>query len=229
MKALIPCAGEGIRMRPLTLTKPKQLLEVGGKPILEHIIESLPREVDEVILVIGYLGTQIKKYFGDYFDGRKIHYIVQKEKLGTAHAVALARHIIGDETFLMMYGDDIIDGESIKKLMKYELAILVKEVEDPRRFGVVITDRERKIKEVVEKPVVPISNLAITGVKILDMRILDYIAPPRGGEYILTEALGQFAKEHDIYVEIADTWLSIATPEDLERINETSKTFAEKI
>ena len=87
MKAIIPCAGEGVRMRPLTLEKPKQLLEIAGRPILVRIFENLPDEIGEVVLVVGYMGDKIRDYFGDKFLGRKIRYVEQKEKLGTADAL----------------------------------------------------------------------------------------------------------------------------------------------
>ncbi|MBI2024168.1 nucleotidyltransferase family protein [Candidatus Giovannonibacteria bacterium] len=219
MKAIIPCAGEGVRMRPLTLTKPKQLIELRGRPILEHIINNLPDEVDEVILVVGYLGDKITDYFGSNFSGKKIHYINQMEKLGTAHALWLARKLLRDERFLMMYGDDIIDKESINKLLKHNLAVLVKEVPDPSRFGVIVADEKGRILSLVEKPKRPLSNLASTGVKILDSRIFNYPADRHSnGEYYITSSLAKLATEHNVYVERADIWLSVASPEDLLRV-----------
>src|SRR3989344_8985294 len=108
MKAIILAAGEGKRMRPLTLTKPKPMLEVLDKPLLHWIIDSLPEEITEIILVIGYKGDQIKKYFGNSFGGRKITYIEQKEQLGTAHALKLVKPILKNgERFIFMYADDL--------------------------------------------------------------------------------------------------------------------------
>mgnify|MGYP003393609993 CR=1 FL=1 len=218
MYAVIPTAGEGIRMRPLTLTRHKSLLEISGKPILEHIIDNLPPEADKVILIVGYLGEHIKDYFGNVFKDREISYVMQKEKLGTANAIWLCRDILQGERFLMMYGDDIIDKESIASLMKHDLALLTKEVVDPRRFGVVMADRHGKVLDVIEKPESPISNLALTGVKILDSRIFEYPASRHSnGEYYITDSVAKMAKVHDVFVERAKTWISIATPEDLAR------------
>jgi len=229
MKAVIPCAGEGIRLRPLTLSKPKQLLELGGKPILEHIFDNLPDEVDEVVLITGYLGEMIRDYFGREFGSRKIKYVEQKEKLGTAHALWLCRDILGDERFLMLYGDDIIDKKSISKCLSHELSLLVKGVKDPRRFGVALIDKNGKLLEFVEKPESPSSNLASTGVKVLDARIFDFPARQHvNGEYYITDSLSQLAKKHDVFVEHAHLWLTIATPEELARLNENFKHLAGK-
>ena len=229
MKAVIPCAGEGIRMRPLTLTRPKQLLEIGGKPILEHIFENLPAEIDKVILVVNYLKKQIRDYFGGEFGGRKIQYVVQEDKTGTWGALNAARPVLGKEKFLMLYGDDILDRESIEKCLKHDLAILVKEVDDPRRFGVVVADEKGRVLELVEKPEIPPSRFAFTGVKVLDERIFNYPARRHtNGEFYVTDAVAQLAKDHDVFVEHAQTWFSIATPEDLKQVDENFKVLAGK-
>ena len=229
MKAVIPSAGEGIRLRPLTLDMPKQLLVLGGKPILEHIFDSLPDEIDEIITVVGYLGGKIIEHFGGNFKGRKIKYVWQKQKRGTWDALLSAQEHIGKGKFLMLYGDDIIDKKSIKKLLKHELAVLAKEVPDPRRFGVVVKAKNGRLLELVEKPENPKSNLALTGVKILDERIFLYPAERHeNGELYVTDSVAKLAQDHRVIVEEADTWLSIATPEDLKRINENYKAHKRK-
>ena len=216
-------------MRPLTLTAPKQLLEVGGKPILVHIFENLPEEVGEVVLVVGYMGDKIRDYFGDKFLGRKISYVEQREKLGTADALWRCRDILGGERFLMLYGDDILDKASIERCLAHDLSLLIKEVGDPRRFGVVVADERGRVIDIVEKPEIPPSNLASTGVKVLDGRIFNYPARQHpNGEYYITDSLAQLIKDHDVFVEHAKLWLSIATPEDLIRINESFKAFPGK-
>src|SRR3989338_1259223 len=230
MKAVIPCAGEGVRMRPLTLRTPKQLLEVGGKPILVHIFENLPDEIDEVILVVGYLGDKIREYFGDEFLGRKIAYVEQPAKLGTADALWRCREFLGVGKFLMLYGDDIIDKQSITKCLKREFSILVRESEHPERFGVIVTDNNGKITDLIEKPEKPISNIVSTGVKVLDERIFNYPATPHpNGEYYITSSLAQFIKEHDVFVERAAVWIPIGNSEDLARANEHFKDLAGKV
>ena len=148
-KAVILAAGEGVRMRPLTNDKPKPMVEVLGRPLLHHILEILPDEIDEVILVIGYKGDQIKKYFGERFGHLNITYINQSEKLGTAHGLWLCRESLREERFLMLYADDLQSKEDIAKCLTHPLSIMVKEVEDPRRFGVIIADEKGKVLDLV--------------------------------------------------------------------------------
>ena len=122
-----------------------------------------------------------------------------------------------------------IDKKSIKKLLKHELAVLAKEVPDPRRFGVVVKAKNGRLLELVEKPENPKSNLALTGVKILDERIFLYPAERhKNGELYVTDSVAKLAQDHRVIVEEADTWLSIATPEDLKRINENYKAHKRK-
>lgn len=218
MKAVILAAGEGLRMRPLTENKPKPMIEIMGKPLLHHIFDSLPEEINEVILVTGYLEEKIRDYFGGNFEGRKITYIHQPKKLGTAQALWLTRKLLGDERFLMLYADDLQSKVDIKKCMEHPLSVMVKEVEDPRRFGVIIADDNGKILDLVEKPVNPPSNLASTGVKVLDSKIFNYPAKQHlNGEFYITDSLSQMARDYDIYAVKADFWLPIGYPEDIQK------------
>lgn len=205
-------------MRPLTLTTPKPMLQVGGKPLLHHIFDTLPEEVTEVILVVGYLGEQIKSYFGDQFGRLKVTYLEQPGKLGTAHALGLARKALAGERFLMLYADDLQSKADIAECVKYPLAILVKEVEDPRRFGVVVTDESGYITKLVEKPENPPSNLVSIGVMVLDDRIFNYPAPQQeNGEQYLTDSLAAMAKDYQVKVVPASFWLPVGYPEDLQK------------
>src|SRR5262249_28083308 len=114
MKVLIFAAGLGKRMQPLTFEKPKPLLEVAGKPLLERLFEILPEEIAEIILVVGYKADMIRKYFGEEWHGRPITYILQEEPLGTAHALELCRkHLAAGERFLLLFADDLYDKESL--------------------------------------------------------------------------------------------------------------------
>lgn len=218
MKAVILAAGEGLRMRPLTDSCPKPMIKILGRPLLHHIIDALPEEVNEVILVVGYLGDQIEKYFGKRFGKFKIVYVRQKEKSGTGHALRLCKKFLGREKFLMLYADDLQSKKDLTKLLKHPLALLVKRVKDPRRFGVVTADKNGRILEIVEKPEHPVSNLASTGVKVLDSRIFKYpLVQHPNGEYYITYPLAQLAKEHEIKAVKASFWLPIGYPEDLKK------------
>lgn len=224
MKAVILAAGEGIRMWPLTETKPKPMLKIGGKPLLHHIFDALPDEIDEVILVVGYLGDQIQKYFSKRFGRFKIRYVKQKEKLGTGHALHLCKNFLGKDRFLMLYADDLQSKKDLKKLLQYPLSVLVKEIKDPRKFGVVMADKNGKILEIVEKPDNPSSNLASTGVKVLDSRIFKYpLVQHPNGEYYVTYPLAQLAKDYEIIAVKADFWFPIGYPEDLKKAAKTLK------
>lgn len=221
MKAVILAAGEGIRMRPLTLSTPKPLLEVCGKPILGHIFDSLPQRIDEVVLVVGFLGEKIQKFFGDEYNGRKIRYVWQKEKLGTAHALKLCEPFLNEEKFLMLFADDFYSKEDLEKLVKYDLALAVAEVFDPRRFGVVEIDSEKRIFRIEEKPANPRSNLVSTGAMVLDCRIFNYDAVRHSsGEYFLTSMIDGLIKDHCVYAETVSFWFSTAIPEDIKKAEE---------
>lgn len=230
MKAVILCAGEGTRMRPLTLSTPKQLLKVGGKTILEHIFETLPDEVDEVILVVKYLAEQIANHFGSEFCGRKVKYAFQEGKeYGTWVGLLAAKPFLNDDKFLVLVGDDIIDPGSIRNCLKHDFAVLAKEHPEPQKFGVVVADANGKIVEFVEKPKMPPSNLVNTGMNVLDSRIFNYPVPRHlNGEFYLVDAVSQLMQDHDVFMEHAHFWLPIGTPEDLARADEYFKTLAGK-
>lgn len=221
MKAIILAAGEGIRMRPLTSNKPKPLLEVAGKPLIYRLVSNLPKEVDGVVLVIGYLGDQIKNYCKDVFLGRKVNYVEQENARGTYHAVSLCQphiHNDKDKRFFVFYADDLLDAETINKMTKYERALVTQEMADPRRFGVVTLNEDDSIKEIIEKPDNPPSNLVLTNGLLLDYKIFQY--PPLhtvNGEYYLSTAVAELAKHHKIMTVKANFWFPIATPEDLEK------------
>src|SRR3989338_3796895 len=136
MQAVILAAGKGTRLRPLTFKTPKPMVLLNGKPILERTLHQLPKEIDEVIMVIGYLGNKIKKYFGSNFAGKRIKYVVQKEQLGTFHALKQAKKFLKNE-FLILMADDIYSKKDLINLAKNEQAVLAREVSGPsEKFGV---------------------------------------------------------------------------------------------
>lgn len=161
--AIVPVAGTGSRLRPLTDRTPKALLMVAGKPILAHILDQLkPASPERVILVIapGPLGDRIREYAASRKDFR-IECVVQSEPLGLGHAVAQAKQAAGRAPLLIMLGDTIVQA-AIRDLVSNGSGVGVREVSDPRRFGVA-TVREEKIVELVEKPERPVSRLALVG------------------------------------------------------------------
>src|SRR3989344_3002917 len=125
MQAIMFTAGDGSRMRPLTLTKPKALLEVRGKPILLHLGEVLPVAITELIIVVGYLREQIEAYCGKTFLGRPVTYVWQQEKTGTARALQLCQRHLKRESFMVLAAaDDLIGAQALQDALTYERSII---------------------------------------------------------------------------------------------------------
>lgn len=213
-------AGKGVRMLPLTLERPKPLVGVAGKPILKHILDALPSEITEVILVVGYKGEMIREYFGDSYNGRPIRYVHQWMPAGTAHSLSMARPFITGR-FLLMNADDIHGFEALKEAVSKPLSILVSEYAEPSKMGVIRARDDGTLAEVIEKPANPIGNLVSTGAMVLDERIFEYEAMRHeSGEYYMTHPLGLFASEHPITIVKQSLWIPIGSPEDIARAEE---------
>lgn len=163
MKAVIPAAGTGTRLRPHTLNKPKALLPVAGRPILAHIVDDLAAAgIDGFVLIVGYQGQAVRDWFTAARPNLAITYVQQEQRLGLGHAVWTAREAVGDAPFFCVLGDTILKADYRSFLASQDNLIGVRQVDDPRRFGVVIKAGER-VTGFVEKPEVPPSNLAIVG------------------------------------------------------------------
>jgi glucose-1-phosphate thymidylyltransferase len=166
MKAVIPVAGAGTRLRPHTYTQPKPLIPVAGKPIIASIVDELVEVgISEFVFVIGYLGDKIREYIESKYANLSLEFIYQDERLGLGHALWIARESFeNSEEVLIVLGDTIFEGELQEILKAPHSCLGVKKVEDPRDFGVVVMDDYGFIKQVVEKPRIPKSNLAIVGI-----------------------------------------------------------------
>ena len=166
--AVIPVAGFGTRLRPHTHTRPKPLLHVAGQPIIGHILDQLvPLGIKRVVLVIGYMGELIVDYVQERSDFEQVECVEQKELLGLGHAISLTQPIVGADPMLMVYGDTIFRADLAQVLSAGGDGLLgVKTVEDPRRFGVVVTEGKKVVK-LVEKPEEFISDQAIVGVNMI--------------------------------------------------------------
>jgi glucose-1-phosphate thymidylyltransferase len=162
MKVIIPTAGLGTRLRPHTYSKPKPLVNVAGKPVLGHILDTLSQlDIEELIFITGYLGNQIEDYVRENHD-IPARFIEQTELKGQAHAIYLARELVSGPT-LILYVDTIFEAD-LSKLNQIDAdgVIYVKEVSDPRRFGVTFIE-QGYITKLIEKPDTDISNLAMIG------------------------------------------------------------------
>ncbi len=222
MQAVILAAGNSTRLYPLTATKPKPLLKVAGKTIMEHNLTQLEGLVDEVFVVIGYKEEMLKKYIGDSFGKIKVTYIEEKERLGTAHALSMAEGKLKGN-FIVMNGDDLYSHTDIKNSLKHKNCILAKKVEDPSRFGVLLLDG-KKVKKIVEKPKDFVSDLANTGLYVLNEEIFDAIKNVKKsirGEYELTDAISEMAGKIEVgYEEVKDFWHAVGYPWSLLEANE---------
>ena len=179
MKAVIIAAGKGKRLSPITSSTPKPMIPIGGKPLLEHTILSL-REVGitEILIIVGYREDIIKDYFGDGLNkfNVKIDYISQIEHLGTAHAVGFAKDFVGEDNFLLMYGDLLTDPKVFEEIInsykkdQTEGLISLFEVSHPQEFGIISLDSAGYVESITEKPSLDLElgNLANAGIFIFN-------------------------------------------------------------
>ncbi len=218
MQCVILCAGKGTRMRPLTLNCPKPLIPVCGKPILEHIVRSLPEEIDELVLIVGYLKEKIIALCGNEYLGKRVVYCDQENFAGgTGDALMCARSVL-HEKFLFMYGDDIHGGETLKKAILNEHAILGTHSDTPERYGVLVPNTDGTLKEILEKPKNPPSNLINIGGFVITESIFDYAVPVSdSGELYVTDMLTVYAQNNPVQILEQDVWIPIGYPEDIER------------
>ena len=163
MRAIIPVAGIGSRLKPHTFSTPKVLLNVGGKPIISHIIDKLLDEgINKATFVIGHLGEMIEEYIQNEYPQLNSDFIEQKNKEGLGHAIYTAIPSFDDKEIFIILGDTIFDVD-LKTVFKTNYSSLgVKKVDDPRRFGVAVIE-DGFVKKLVEKPQDSVSNLALVG------------------------------------------------------------------
>lgn len=216
MQAVILAAGKSTRTYPLTLTKPKQLLKVANKTLLEHNLDNLNEFVSEVVITVGYKKDSIKNYIGYKYKDTQIKYVEQKRQLGTGDALLKVEDYIEDE-FISLNGDDIYAKEDFKNILKNKYSILVKKVENPELFGVVVENLNILV-DLIEKPEKFISNIANTGLYKLDKKvfpILRSLKKSKRREYELTDAIKQFSLKYKINCVKSKQWIPIGYPWDL--------------
>lgn len=228
LKGLILSGGKGTRLRPLTHTRAKQLIPIGGKPNLFYVVEDLVEAGirDIGVVVSPETGDEVREALGDGERwGASLTFIPQDSPSGLAHAVKTAQPFLGDSPFVMYLGDNLLSGGIGHMLETFrqhhcDSVLLLTEVDDPRAFGVAVVDGSGRVTRLVEKPKDPPSNLALVGVYLFKPVVHEVIAelkPSRRGEYEITEAI-QGLVDRGLSVEalkVRGWWKDTGRPEDL--------------
>ncbi|MFC1691239.1 bifunctional sugar-1-phosphate nucleotidylyltransferase/acetyltransferase [Nanoarchaeota archaeon] len=229
-QAVILAAGKSTRTYPLTLTRPKPLLKIANKTILQHNIEQLVGLVNEVILVVGYKKEMIKKEIANIKKqlklGKKIKFtfVNQTQQLGTGHALKSVKNKIKGK-FLLIGGDDLFDKKDLAKCLKNNYAILAQKVKDPSQYGVLKVDKKNNVKQIVEKPKSKgkkkISKLANTGCYVFQKEVFDYeFKKSRRGEYELIDVINYIIKTKKVKCIKTENWIPVTYPWNLLDANE---------
>lgn len=233
MKAIIPVAGAGTRLRPHTHTQPKPLVPIAGKPILGHIIDNLYENgVRDFLFIIGYLGNKIEEYIvNTYKDTINAEFVLQEPRIGSAHALWIAREFIKDEKELLIFlGDTIVEMNYINFFAIKNTVVAVRKVDNPRIFGIIEPDKNGVIKKFIEKPRIPKSNLALVGAyKITNVPLLleaikiimsNSASANSSWEYHLTDALMEMVRQNEkiTFIEV-DNWFDCGKKDTLLEAN----------
>lgn len=198
MKAIIPVAGVGTKLRPHSYTQPKALIPLAGKTILGIIVDQLKEAgIEEFIFVVGHLGEKIENFIKGHYPELKAHYVQQIDRQGVGQAILLTRELVGDDEVFIVLGDTICEYDIKSVIQENKTMIGLRKVEDPRDFGVAEVNENGCIERVVEKPQIPKSNLALVGIyKIKESAALFHCLENNisqglrsHGEYSLTDAL----------------------------------------
>ena len=217
-QAVILAAGEGQRLRPFTVNRPKAMLAIADKPIVQYVIESLAQNgIRNIVLVVGYRKEQVYDYFGSGEQlGVDITYVTQEDQLGTADALARSKALT-DEEFLVLPGDNLIEANTIARFITVKPeAVLVKRIPNPARYGVVAVEHGR-MKCIEEKPREAGSNIVNTGIYTFTKGIFDFIEPELDIPDVLNKMIVQGQTIN--ILETVDTWLDVVYPWDILTLN----------
>jgi dTDP-glucose pyrophosphorylase len=232
-KAVILAAGRGKRMRELTAEVPKPMIQVRGKPVLQHIVEGLHAEgVRELLLVVGYHADAVQNFFGDGSRYKiAIHYVTQTVQDGTGRVLDLARDFVGDNQFILAYGDILVDPVNYKRLVDFpddvEAIVTVTRGEDVSKGGAVFLNEQMDVLDVREKPKPgePASPWYNAGLYAFRPSIFEFTAklkPSPRGEYELTDAIRDLAQSSGKIkaLELTGEWADVRDPEILAKLNQ---------
>lgn len=230
MKVVIPLAGFGTRLRPHTFTKPKPLINVAGKPVLGHLLDKLSvLDITEYIFVVGYLGDQIADYIQKNYD-LPAQYVTQDEMLGQSYAIYLAEQYLDESPVFVVFGDHIFETNfDLIRNPVSDAVIYVKEVDDPRRYGVVMLDEDQHVINFVEKADNPPTNLAIIGLYYINngRKLVDALkrqieeGKKTKNEFYIADALQYLVDDGMKFrVETVPNWLDCGNPDAVLAANE---------
>ncbi len=217
MKALILSGGKGTRLYPLTYTRAKQLMPVANKPVIVRVIEAIQQAgVVDIGVVVGHTAPEIMDTLKDGSAwGVKISYIPQESPDGLAHAVKISESFIGDSSFVMFLGDNVIQGGISPLIRDFEhnawnSQIVLKEVPNPTAYGVAKLRADGSIEQLIEKPANPPSNFALVGIYMFDSTIfkaVNSIQPSKRGEYEITDAIQWLIENgYSVYPHVHEGW-----------------------
>lgn len=214
MDAIILAAGLGTRLRPHTLTTPKPLLPIQGRPILDWALGALPACCDRVLVVVHYLPEQISAYLKTQQHIKQVQIIHQEQPRGTGDALRACREHIRSEKFLVVNGDDLYGARDLARLAECSAGLLVHPVDEPRRFGIAFLRKDGTLEKLVEKPDLEGRQLANTGAYLFPRRVFDteLKLSPRG-EFEITDHVSALAATEPVQVIEASFWLPIGTVE----------------
>jgi glucose-1-phosphate thymidylyltransferase len=231
MKAIIPVAGAGTKLRPHTYTQPKALIPMAGKTVLSIIVDQLKEAgINEFIFIVGYLGEKIQDYVKQHYPDVEAHFVYQSDRQGIGHALKLTRTIVQDDEVFIVLGDTICEYDVSEVLNSPTSMLGVKKVDDPRDFGVAEMAIEYSVSHVVEKPQIPKSNMALVGIyKVKETNLLFQCLESNitqglrtHGEYSITDALDCMIKKGAEFKAFkVDSWFDCGKKETLLESNAT--------
>ena len=210
MDAVLLAAGLGTRLRPHTLTMPKPLLPVQGRPILDWTLGALPASVDRVVVVVHYLAEQVEAYLRQQTHFKEWAIVPQGTPQGTGDALRKCREHIRSDRFLVINGDDLFGAQDFAKLAECPAGVIVTEVQEPKKFGIAFLKPDGTLEKLVEKPDLPPPQLANTGAYLFPGEVFQIeIGLSKRGEYEITDYVSQLAAKQPFHVVPSTFWFPI--------------------
>jgi bifunctional UDP-N-acetylglucosamine pyrophosphorylase/glucosamine-1-phosphate N-acetyltransferase len=218
MDAVVLAAGLGTRLRPHTLTTPKPLLPVQGRPLLDWTLGGLPPVVDRVVVVVHYLADQVEAYLQEQKHFPQWQAVFQEKPRGTGDALRMCRDHLRSDRFLVINGDDLYGAADLEALARCPAGVLVQAVDEPRRFGIAFLRADGTLERLVEKPNLDGRQLANSGAYLFPKEVFDIeLTLSARGEYEITDYVSQLATRRPVQVVEAKFWLPIGTVEVWQR------------